>query len=181
MNAVVVFESMFGNTAKIARSIAAGLEAALGPDNEVTIVEVGRAPAELTDDVGLLVIGGPTHAFGMSRPNTRQDAHRRVGDDLISQGIGLREWLDTFKANRTDLLTATFDTRIDKVRHLPGSAAKGAAKMLKHRGYRPVVAALSFYVTDTEGPLVPGEPERAHRWGNEIGKAYLSARAGTAV
>lgn len=181
MNAVVVFESMFGNTAKIARSIAAGLEAAVGPDDKVTIVEVGSAPAELPEDVGLLVIGGPTHAFGMSRPNTREDAHRRVGDHLISQGIGLREWLETFKTNRVDLLTATFDTRIDKVRHLPGSAAKGAAKALKHRGYRPVVAALSFYVVDTEGPLVLGEPERARRWGTEIGKAYLRSRAGTAV
>jgi hypothetical protein len=181
MNAVVVFESMFGNTAKIARSIAAGLEAALGPDDKVTIVEVGRAPAELADDVGLLVVGGPTHAFGMTRPNTREDAQRRVGDHLISKGIGLREWLETFKTNRADLLTATFDTRIDKVRHLPGSAAKGAAKALRHRGYRPVVTALSFYVVDTEGPLVLGEPDRAHRWGTEIGKAFLRDRAGTAV
>jgi hypothetical protein len=175
MIAVVVFESMFGNTAKIAKAIAAGVGSALGPDSDVTVVEVGKAPAAIPDDVGLLIVGGPTHAFGMSRPGTRDDARRRVGDQLVSQGIGLREWLDTFGTDGGGLLTATFDTRIEKVRHLPGSAAKGAAKALRRRGFRPVVTAQSFYVADTEGPLVLGEPERARRWGNEIGEAFLRA------
>ncbi|HSL25245.1 MAG TPA: flavodoxin domain-containing protein [Acidimicrobiia bacterium] len=70
MPALVVFESMFGNTEAIAKAVADGLTARMAVD----IVEVGVAPAVLSDDVELLVVGGPTHAFGMSRPGTRQKA-----------------------------------------------------------------------------------------------------------
>ena len=65
---LVVFESMFGNTQVIASSVADGL----APRMQVDLMEVGVAPTALDGDVDLLVVGGPTHAFGMSRPGTRQ-------------------------------------------------------------------------------------------------------------
>lgn len=61
--ALVVFESMFGNTAEVARAVARGLD-----DHAPTeVVEVGAASARLAEDVDLVVVGGPTHAFGLSR------------------------------------------------------------------------------------------------------------------
>ena len=75
MRAVVIYESMFGDAAKVARSIGAGLADVWGGQvDEVTVVEVGEAPTTIPDDVDLLVVGSPTHAFGLPRPSTRADA-----------------------------------------------------------------------------------------------------------
>jgi hypothetical protein len=63
---------------------------------------------------------------------------------------------------------ATFDTRVDKVRHLPGSAAKAAAKAVRRRGYLPAARPESFYVTDVAGPLLEGELDRAEAWGEAL-------------
>ncbi len=91
MSALVVYESMFGNTQSIAKGIGDGLSSRM----TVEIVEVGEAPSIIDPDVELLVVGGPTHAFGMSRPGTRQNAAQQTGHDLVSKGIGMREWLAT--------------------------------------------------------------------------------------
>jgi len=180
MSAVVVFESMFGNTEKIARAVADGVRSGLGASAaDVAVLEVGKAPDRLDDEVSLLVAGGPTHAFGMTRPSTRDDARKLAGDTVVSHGIGLREWLDSVTIDRSDLTTATFDTRIDKVRHLPGSAARGAAKLLRRRGHAVLVTPQSFYVSDTEGPLSDGEVDHARRWGEEVGRAHRGLRART--
>jgi hypothetical protein len=64
---------------------------------------------------------------------------------------------------------ATFDTKVTKVRHLPGSAAKGAAKALESRGFRLADKPHSFYVVDTPGPLADGELDRARAWGTKLG------------
>src|SRR5687767_14509631 len=65
MRALVVYESMFGNTSAVATAIATGLSTRMGVD----LVEVAAAPAALDAGVDLVVAGGPTHAFSMSRPN----------------------------------------------------------------------------------------------------------------
>jgi hypothetical protein len=88
-------------------------------------VEVGAAPAVIGDDVELLVVGGPTHAFGLSRPGTRRSAAQQAEDELVSTGIGLREWLGTLPKGSPDVAVAAFDTRISKPR-LPGAAAAAA-------------------------------------------------------
>lgn len=64
---------MFGNTRAVAEAVAQGLGSAM----TVELVEVSAAPLE-SQDVDLLVVGGPTHAFGMSRPTTRSDAAGRT-------------------------------------------------------------------------------------------------------
>ena len=70
----------------------------------------------------------------------------------------------------SDLLipVATFDTRVAKVKHLPGSAAKAAAKDLQHHHHALVTARESFYVEDSPGPLLAGELERAEAWGADL-------------
>jgi hypothetical protein len=62
----------------------------------------------------------------------------------------------------------TFDTRVDKARHLPGSAAKGAARVARRHGYRLAGPSESFYVRDIDGPLVDGELDRAQAWGRRL-------------
>jgi Flavodoxin len=160
--ALVVFESMFGNTRMIADAVAEGLASRF----ETSIVEVGDAPVSLADDVSLLVVGGPTHAFGLSRPGTRQDASRQAEGEIVSRGKGLREWLSTLKGRR-GIGAASFDTRIDRPR-VRGSAARAAERRLRRLGFRVVVPAQSFWVTGTKGPLVPSEVERACRWAERI-------------
>ena len=163
MKALVVYESMWGNTERVAESVADGLRESM----EVELVEVNQAPTEPEPDVGLIVAGGPTHAFSMSRSNTRADAVNR-GADHGASGIGLREWLDRLPTGHHSQRIATFDTRVDKVRHLPGSAAKAAAKVAHRHGFPRAEHVESFYVGDMEGPLLDGELERAVAWGRQI-------------
>ena len=161
MRAVVVFESMFGNTQRIAEAIGQGLAA----HGAVDVVEVGHADSP--GQVDLVVAGGPTHAFGMSRPRTRQDAEQRAAGQVVSAGDGLREWIAGLPRTRR-VAAATFDTKVDKARWLPGSA-RAAAKALRGHGYRLVAPAESFLVGDLEGPLLDGEVEQARRWGDRLG------------
>lgn len=169
MKALVVFESMFGNTETVAAAVAEGLSAVV----PVELVEVGVAPAALADDVGLLVLGAPTHAFGLSRPRTREDAARQVDHPVVSQGAGLREWLDAFEPPARPVAVAVFDTRIDRPR-VPGSAARAASRRLRRRELPHVGEPESFYVTGTEGPLLDGERRRARDWGERLGAALLA-------
>jgi hypothetical protein len=161
---------MFGNTQVIANAIADGLSGR----TPVDAVEVGVAPTSIGDDVALLVVGGPTHAFGMSRQGTRQDAAKQAKDRLVSTGIGLREWLADLEGH-PGVAAATFDTRIGKPR-LPGSAARGAEKRLRRLGFRILAPAASFYVDGALGPLLEGEQERARRWGEQLGSARGARR-----
>ncbi|MEO6585287.1 MAG: flavodoxin/nitric oxide synthase, partial [Knoellia sp.] len=73
MRSLVVYESVWGNTEQVARAVAAGL----GVVMTVEVVDVGIAPTTPGDDVDLLVVGGPTHTFSMSRPGTRSEAVTR--------------------------------------------------------------------------------------------------------
>jgi len=162
MRALVVYESMFGNTQAIAEAIADGL----GTRMEVDVLEVGTAPTALADDIRLLVIGGPTHAFGLTRPTTRKDAVDRSGRGVVSAGIGLREWLDGIHDVPTGTAAAAFDTRVDK--RWAGSAARAANKRLRRLGFRLAAPPQSFSVADVTGPLVDGEQVRARQWAERL-------------
>jgi hypothetical protein len=162
---------MFGNTEVVAKAVAEGLS----PHMSVKITEVGVAPTVI-DDVRLLVVGGPTHALGLSRPGSRQDAAKQAGHAVISAGTGLREWLAAVRAGpATTTAAAAFDTRV-RVHGLPGSAARAAVRRLRRRGFRVVAPAESFYVAGTPGPLLPDEADRARRWGDALGTAQQLSR-----
>lgn len=166
MNILVVYESMWGNTTTVAEAVAEGI----GPATRV--VHVSEAPMPVPDDVDLLVVGGPTHAFSLSRPSTRRDAVAKgAPDDSAEEGV--REWLARLEES-DHLDVATFDTRVGSVRHLPGSAAKAAGKVVRRHHLGRLLATASFYVGDMAGPLLPGEVERARAWGREL--AVMSSR-----
>lgn len=162
--ALVVYESMFGNTKQVAEAIADGLRSSL----EVTLMEVHKAPAEPESTLNLVVAGGPTHAFSMTRTSTRASAIDQ-GADRAEKDVGLREWISRQPTHRTGVPLATFDTRVASMRHLPGSAAKSAARAARRHGYDTALGTESFYVHDVDGPLLDGELERAVTWGRHLG------------
>jgi len=163
MHALIVVESWFGNTRAVADAVADGL----GRFMTVDVRNVDEAPAQLAEDVDLVVVGGPTHAFGMSRPSTRLDAARQAGVTTDIEG-GVREWLAS--APTGIRRAAAFDTRITK-RWVPGAAARGIAQGLRKLGATLVAGPESFLVTGTPGPLATGELDRAREWGEQLATA----------
>ncbi len=164
--ALVVFESMFGNSEQVARAVAEGLSTHVPVD----VLEVTEAPTDLSG-YDLVVVGGPTHAFSMSRQSTRRDAR---GQGAIHGSIqqGMREWLAALPSHLRTGWFATFDTRVARVRHVPGSAARSAARSARRHGLRELVSPESFLVADLNGPLVDGELDRAREWGGELAATF---------
>jgi hypothetical protein len=166
MRALVVYESMFGNTETIARAVADQLRERW----EVTLSDVREAPS--AERMDLLVVGAPTHAWGLSRPSTRADAGRRgtVRDGATERG--LREYLDLSPV-LTGVAAAAFDTRVGK--RWSGAAARPAQRQLRRLGCRILVPAEGFQVAGVTGPLLDGERERAGRWAARLTASLLDA------
>src|SRR3954451_4417460 len=173
MRALVMYESMFGNSERVARAVADGL----GAVAQVVVLDVTVSlPGDVPGGVDLLVVGGPTHALSMSRPSTREEAIRQgPRHGLVSRG--LREWLEGLPADLHALPYAAFDTRVSRARHLPGSAARSAARIVRRHHARQVLAPESFFVDDVAGPLGEEELDRARAWGARVGAASLDDRA----
>ncbi|NVB40290.1 flavodoxin [Pseudenhygromyxa sp. WMMC2535] len=169
MRAQVIYESIFGNTRDVAEAIAAGLRDR--PDvDAVSVSEVGSAPAQL-DDVDLLVIGGPVHAWSMSRPGTREGARleaEQLHQEPVSRGEGIRDWLERLPATTREIQAASFDTAIKSAWSLSGSAAKPAAKRLRARGLTMIADPTHFFVAGKHGPMLEGELERARAWAAQL-------------
>lgn len=172
MRALVVYESMFGNTRHVAEAVARGLGSA------VRTVPVTQAHEENLSDYDLVVVGGPTHAHGMSRESTRHGAAEQaekpdsgltLEPDAESEGV--REWLDSLPSGGGR--ATAFDTRIDLAAVLTGRAGKGIAKKLRKHGFELVADPESFLV-DKQSALEPGEEERAEQWGRSLAQQAAS-------
>jgi flavodoxin len=153
---MVVYDSAYGNTEKVAQAIGA----ALGTPGEVEVLRVGEIRPEQLAGLNLLIVGSPTQKFSPTGATTR--FLKSIPEDGL-RGVGV----------------AAFDTRfpegeIDKVRILAffvrlfGYAAKPIADRLVKKGGELAVAPEGFYVGATEGPLLEGELERAAAWAQEI-------------
>lgn len=164
MRALLVYESMFGNTERLAESVAGGL----GIRMDVTTVNVAHETVPDPMGFDLLVIGAPTHALSLPVPDTRRQAASQA-DAQIAADRGVREFLGDLPAGQ-DRPVATFDSRHRKMRYLPGSAARAAARLLDRAGWRTLVPPQSFYVGGMAGPLLPGELDRAEDWGEQLGR-----------
>lgn len=168
----VVYESLFGNTQRLARAVADGLAST----HEVALFEVGVAPEVVPHDVSLLVVGGPTHAFGMSTEETRHRASEMAHGHVVSGAIGVRDWLDLVELPAA-VRAATFDTRVPRPRWFWGSAAKRIAKRLRARSAVLERDPESFFVTLPRGQqdshLVEGEEQRARAWASALGAARV--------
>jgi len=167
MRAVVVYESLWGNTARVARALADEL----GRTMSVRVLDVESAPGTV-EDYDLVVVGGPTHGFSMTRPSTRESAVSQNGAPR-APAVGIREWLARLPHISVPVMAVAFDTRVDTPR-LPGSAAKAARHELRSLGFDVAMKAKSFRVHGYEGPLVDGELGRAVEWAREV-EAVLRA------
>lgn len=168
-----MYESTYGNTFEVATAVAEGIRRVMPVD----VVEVGHVqPAEKLGLVDLLVVGAPTHAFGLSRPATRAEAARRSGRSVVSLERGMREWLD--QAWPLTVPATAFDTHtVDP--NLPGHAGRALDRRLRSLGCRLLARSESFQVHGYEGPLCDGELDRARAWGAHV--AGLATRAGIPV
>jgi flavodoxin len=150
MQTVVVYESRFGNTERLAEAIAASL----GGPTRLQVVAQAALDAHALEGAELVVVGGPTQGHGVSP--------------------ALRSWLERLPPDALrGASAAAFDTRVPGARWLTGSAAVGIAHRLEKRGARLVSDPASFLVSGREGPLADGELARARAWG-----AGLLERAG---
>jgi len=146
MRALIVYDSVYGNTEKIARAIAE----AISPSGEVKVVQAGEASPSELESIDLLIVGSPTHG---GRPTPAiQDLINKMPQPSL-QGINV----------------AAFDTRIPtKLVRVFGYAAGRIAGNLKKKGGTLVASPEGFFVTASKGPLKEGELERAAGWAKGI-------------
>ena len=175
MRALVAYESMYGNTRRVAEAIADGLRSTCS----VTVVPISRLEREALGTVDLIVIGGPTHVRSMSRASTRKaalaaadqpDSTLTVEPDV--QATGVRELLTSL--GRLNVQAAVFDTKIKMAALLSGRASLGIAKGLRRHGARMLAKPESFLVTK-DNRLCPGEEDRARAWGQQLASALTAA------
>jgi flavodoxin I len=142
MNTVVVYDSQYGNTERIAQTIADTLRAF----GQAQAVRVDPAHPVSSQGVDLLILGSPTQGF---RPTL---AMQFLLGNLSSQAL-------------RGLAVACFDTRF-RGRLWKSSAAPRMARQLRTMGVEPIIPPESFFVKamKKEGPLLAGEVERAASW-----------------
>jgi len=151
MKITIVYDSIFGNTAKIAKSIALALKDLAA----VRLLTVQEAHDANLTDTDLLIVGSPTRGF---RPTP-----------------AIAEYVEGLGALGTGKSAAVFDTRMDLETIQPpplrwvvdagGYAASRVASSLARHGFDVKSDAPGFLVTGTEGPLKEHELERAAAWG----------------
>ena len=176
MQAVVVYESMYGNTHVVADAIGRGI----GPFADVKVVPVTEATTHVLASADLLVVGGPTHAHGMSRVSTRKsavNASRRPAASLAldpeSQGPGVRTWLTSLPPVKAKAVA--FDTRFAGPAAATGRASRGITRGLRRRGFEVVAKPESFFV-DKQNRLRGGEEDRAVAWGEQLAANLMPGR-----
>jgi flavodoxin len=146
MNILIVYSSVYGNTEQIAKAIANSLN----PLGNVKLVRADQAnPSEL-ESIEILIVGSPTQA---GRPTT-----------------AIKEFLSKIPAGALkNIGVAVFDTRMDIFfTKLFGYAAPRIAESLKEKDGHLVLQPEGFIVKGKEGPLKPGELERAASWAKGI-------------
>ncbi len=157
MKILIIYESFFGNTEKIAKAIGDGFDSS----DEVDVCKVGDVKPEQLKGIDLLIVGAPTRAF---RPSP-----------------GISGFLKSIPANSLQgIKAASFDTRIAlediKLRFLRimvklfGYASEPISKKLRKKGAEIVIDPEGFCVKDTEGPLKESELERATEWAKKLKK-----------
>jgi hypothetical protein len=164
MKAVVVYESLWGNTAAVARSIAEGI----GP--EAQALPTDEASPDVIADADLVVAGAPVIAFRLPTDGMRASVK---GDPMAPPADlshpSMRSWLETLPTGHGG--AAAFETRIH---WSPGGSTGAISKGLAAAGYHSVAKPAKFVVAGKYGPLRDGELERARAWGSELARAVAA-------
>lgn len=169
MSALIITESLFGNTLAVAEAIAQGIAEVDGPGS-VRVIHASDAPIDLPSTVDLVVIGAPTHTLSLPDVSSRAAAILEGGR---SSAIGIREWIQIVHL-LPGTRVATFDTAINTEPTL-GRAAAVVSDFLKGREIDAETGP-SFWVTGMEGPLGDGELQRAAAWGGQLAGKNSSSK-----
>jgi flavodoxin len=145
MKVLVVYDSMFGNTERLARTIAEEL----GDAGVAQVLVAGDAGEPDLAGIDLLAVGGPTQGHGLSMP--LKGFFERLSPEAIR-----------------GMPAVTFDTRLNWPKFLAGSGAAASAKRLEKLGAHLLVPPECFLVKGKEGPLLEGELERARKWASQV-------------
>jgi len=147
MKTLVVYESMNGNTEKIAKAIGE----AIGED--VKVLSVGAVSSSDLELIDLLIVGSPTYG-GRPTPGMLDFLKHTVPKSSL-KGISI----------------AAFDTRLTaNWVKMFGFASEKIANSLKANGGTLVLSPQGFYVKGAKGPLKEGELEHAASWAKEVVK-----------
>jgi len=163
VQAVVVYESLWGNTAAIARAIAEGI----GP--EARALSTAEASGAAMSKADLIVAGAPVLAFQLPSDWIRQSLGANRGKAPAAPDLShpsMCSWLKELPKGHGR--SAAFETRIW---WSPGGATAAIDRGLEKAGYRQVAKAKRFIVNGQYGPLRDGELERARLWGAELARA----------
>jgi len=155
MKALVIYDSYFGNTERIAQAIGN----ALGSQEDVETLRVGNLKPEQLTGLELLIVGSPTRGF---RPTA---AITNLLRSIPTNGL-------------SGVKVAAFDTRISIADMKPailrflaglfGYAAKPISDRLRNKGGELALPPEGFLVEGAEGPLKEGELERAADWARQV-------------
>lgn len=148
MKALVVYDSLYGNTAEIAKAIGGAIS------DDTKVLPVSEVSPSDLESLNLLIVGAPTHAGRPSPP--------------------MRDFLNNLpKSTVEGTNVAAFDTRLStKWLKIIGYAAGKIAKNLQKKGGNLLLKAEPFYVTyhkqDKTTTLIEGELERAAQWAQQV-------------
>ena len=146
MKALIVYDSVYGNTEKIAEAIGGAIT------GEVKVIRVSYLNYEELKTIDVLIVGSPTQGGGPTP--AIQDFLNKVQENVL-KGINV----------------SAFDTRFStRLVRIFGYAAGNIAGNLKGKGGTLVASPEGFFVKGKEGPLKVGELERAASWAKEIAK-----------
>ena len=161
MKALVVYESEFGNTARVAQAIADAMRSAVGSEDSVDLLHVKDVGPNLPAGLTLLVVGCPTQRFS-PMPSTKSFLKRIPNSAL--RGVQVA----AFDTRITEEEFAASGRVVAKLADVFGYAADPIAGRLKKKGGELIALPEGFYVGGTEGPLLEGELERAAEWGRQL-------------
>jgi flavodoxin len=155
MKVLVVYDSVFGNTAKIAQAIKSGLE----PYADARLIQAQEISAATLIDINVLIVGSPTRGF---RPTEAVQDLLSAIDPKALNHVKVAAFDTRFKADELRSATTRFIVKTG------GYAAKRIASQLEKAGGSLIAPPEGFYVEDIEGPLKEGELERAEVWGRAL-------------
>jgi hypothetical protein len=163
MKAVVVYESLWGNTAAVALAIAEGM------GDGATALSTADADAAALEGSDLIIAGAPLLGFSLPTEQMRANIVANPGPGAPVPDVSapsMRSWIEALPAGSAGV--TSFETRIW---WSPGSAAKSIASALSEKGYRIAAPPEKFVVTGKFGPLKDGERERARAWGASLAES----------
>ncbi len=159
MKALIVYDSFFGNTEKIAQAIARGL----GAPEEVGLVRVGSLASQQLAGVPLLVVGSPTQGFRAS------EATVAFLNGLPAGSLkGVRVAAFDTRMGFEDMGWGTAIIRFMFFIKVGKYAAPDIANALQKAGGELALPVEGFFVRGREGPLKDRELERAEEWGRKL-------------